>query len=96
MTEITAGGKKWWLTSRCQSCAPSHEGERWRCQTRLLIIDVYYDGRTKRWCTTCLYLNISGRVLQASAEWTREEALLRALLDLQVFLQSMIKEVAVP
>lgn len=90
LIELTAGRRLW---RRVGSFAANH-AERWRCQCRSLMVDCYYDSQARRWMLSCSQLNIMGRIHPGSSDWTRDEACLRTLSELQSELEELLKAVA--
>lgn len=93
VTEITAGNKTWLAVGSYAA----NNTERWRCYTPMsrLMIDCYRDDMTGRWHVTCHQIGLNGWVMENSKDWTREEACLRALVEIQKVLTSILKDISV-
>lgn len=93
VTSITAGNKTWHLVGSYAA----NNTERWRCYTPMsqLQIDCYYDAMASRWYVSCHQIGMNGWVMSDSSLWSREEACLRALVEIQKILTSILKDISV-
>lgn len=59
------------------------------------MIECYNDTLTGRWHVSCHQINMNGWVMTDSTDWTREEACLRALVEIQKILTEILNDISV-